>query len=549
MPKQRLCSQMNMRNKWFQVVKAHWAIFLVVLLAFLILPFYKFFIIDDAFISYRYSYNLYLGKGLVFNQGERVEGITNLLWTIIIAFGFWAKLCSHETVNNFSVILSILFILFSFWRTDCILRKIDVKSFIRFITLFSLLLTNNLWLSLTNGLEGALYSALLIETLYKTITIGNLKLGAIIGGLCFVTRPEGLLAFPSYLFSYLIYLEPQWNSDVGYFSKIKKSLPSLGIFILIISSLSIFRIEYFGAILPNSIMAKRPPNILAVINNLKLAYIYLKSFVSENLLLSLSILLAPIIIFLKRKNKTGMARAHLLAILLVSGGQIAAILVNGGDWMPHFRLLSPYLFLWAILMGMLLTRGAELIGTGRFYLIKMRALSGFLLICIIWFSGSLSKNFIWHWDSSLYKCGFSVSSDAGYYHIENSLSACLNRSDVVSAEALGEIAYRLQHNYFHDFLGLTDKHIATRGPVYHPTFGKSDMDYTIMTVKPTIIILHSKTYHLQSLSEAGKKWFYSNYEIWYIPNDEGLIAIKRSEITRFRFCLLGFKKLDVKFSQ
>jgi hypothetical protein len=218
--------------------------------------------------------------------------------------------------------------------------------------------------------------------------------------------------------------------------------------------------------------------------------------------------------------------------------------------MPHFRLLSPYLFLWAILMGMLLTLGAELIGTGRFYLIKMGALSGFLLICIIWFSGSLSKNFISHWDSSLYKCGFSVSSSSGYYQIETPLSACLNRSDVVSAEALGEIAYRLQHNYFHDFCGLTDKHIATRGPAYQSTFGKTDMDYTIMTVKPTIIFLHSKTGHLESLSEAGKKWFDANYEIWYIPNDEKILAvIKRSEITRFRFCLLGFKKLDVKFSQ
>ncbi|HVU04208.1 MAG TPA: hypothetical protein VHE30_20765 [Polyangiaceae bacterium] len=42
---------------------------------------------DDAFISYRYAKNLVLGHGLVFNVGERVEGYTNLLWTLWVAVG------------------------------------------------------------------------------------------------------------------------------------------------------------------------------------------------------------------------------------------------------------------------------------------------------------------------------------------------------------------------------------------------------------------------------------------------------------------------------
>jgi arabinofuranosyltransferase len=37
---------------------------------------------EDAFISFRYAQNLLAGGGLVFNpDGQRVEGITNLLWT------------------------------------------------------------------------------------------------------------------------------------------------------------------------------------------------------------------------------------------------------------------------------------------------------------------------------------------------------------------------------------------------------------------------------------------------------------------------------------
>jgi hypothetical protein len=42
---------------------------------------------DDAFISFRYADNLVRGHGLVFNLGERVEGFTNLAWTLWAALG------------------------------------------------------------------------------------------------------------------------------------------------------------------------------------------------------------------------------------------------------------------------------------------------------------------------------------------------------------------------------------------------------------------------------------------------------------------------------
>ena len=42
-------------------------------------------LVDDAFISFRYARNLALGRGLVYNVGDRVEGYTNFLWTVLIA--------------------------------------------------------------------------------------------------------------------------------------------------------------------------------------------------------------------------------------------------------------------------------------------------------------------------------------------------------------------------------------------------------------------------------------------------------------------------------
>jgi arabinofuranosyltransferase len=40
---------------------------------------------DDAYISFRYAQNLVHGNGLVFNPGERVEGYTDFLWTVLMA--------------------------------------------------------------------------------------------------------------------------------------------------------------------------------------------------------------------------------------------------------------------------------------------------------------------------------------------------------------------------------------------------------------------------------------------------------------------------------
>ncbi len=42
------------------------------------------FVKDDAYISFRYAHNLVKGQGLVFNPGERLEGITNFRWTLLL---------------------------------------------------------------------------------------------------------------------------------------------------------------------------------------------------------------------------------------------------------------------------------------------------------------------------------------------------------------------------------------------------------------------------------------------------------------------------------
>lgn len=70
---------------------------------------------DDAYISFRYAANLFHGFGLVFNPGERVEGYSNFLYTLLVtpgvAFG-------RDYVYPFSIALNCIVLaltLGAFW--------------------------------------------------------------------------------------------------------------------------------------------------------------------------------------------------------------------------------------------------------------------------------------------------------------------------------------------------------------------------------------------------------------------------------------------------
>jgi arabinofuranosyltransferase len=68
-------------------------------------------VFDDAFISFRYAHNLIAGRGLVFNFGERVEGYTNFLWTLLAALGIAARqdpLATTRVVGVAAYLLTIL---------------------------------------------------------------------------------------------------------------------------------------------------------------------------------------------------------------------------------------------------------------------------------------------------------------------------------------------------------------------------------------------------------------------------------------------------------
>src|SRR5215475_14053819 len=87
-------------------IRDYWPVLLALpLLAVHILVFN--FVTDDAYISFVYARNLARHGQLVFNLGERVEGYTNFLWTVLLAgflkVGLPAEIMSRVLGAGFAI--------------------------------------------------------------------------------------------------------------------------------------------------------------------------------------------------------------------------------------------------------------------------------------------------------------------------------------------------------------------------------------------------------------------------------------------------------------
>jgi hypothetical protein len=88
------------------VVRRYWP---VVVAAVLLVPHALMFdfVNDDAYISFRYARNLAEHGQLVFNLGERVEGFTNFLWTVLLAGGIKLGLSPVLTSRFFGIAFGV----------------------------------------------------------------------------------------------------------------------------------------------------------------------------------------------------------------------------------------------------------------------------------------------------------------------------------------------------------------------------------------------------------------------------------------------------------
>ncbi|PJZ58473.1 hypothetical protein [Leptospira barantonii] len=230
---------------------------------------------DDAFISLRYAKNFAEGKGLVFNEGEFVEGYTNFLWTVLmIPFHLTEKIDPVDATYFFGILsfLGICIYLFLFWRKF----SREEFSFPFALSCFVLLHHNRVFA--TGGLETSLHGFLFLAASYhllqtKEITYYKLIPGVFLSCLSCLNRPDGAL-FHALVGLYIAASFFQTIRLQSFRSAILN--PSFGILVVEYSSPALFyiwKLEYYGNLLPNTFYAKSGGSVY-----LSQGLLYLTSF-------------------------------------------------------------------------------------------------------------------------------------------------------------------------------------------------------------------------------------------------------------------------------
>ncbi|MCC6908144.1 MAG: hypothetical protein IT430_09405 [Phycisphaerales bacterium] len=228
----------------------------LVLLAAHLWYFYPF-IADDAFISLRYAQRLVNGYGLTWNDGEYVEGYSNLLWVLLAAILHRAGMDLVDAVR----LLGIACTLGTYAVLCCYLRSLRMPPAEACFVLccFAVNATVAVWA--LGGLEAPLVMLLLTGAVFAVRGSvsgrpgAGLSVAALLLGLLCWTRPEG----PIYVLSLGAGMLAYSNSPLR--DRVRDVVTVSAVpFLFFVAQLS-FRLVYYNAWVANSAAAKVAPSL------------------------------------------------------------------------------------------------------------------------------------------------------------------------------------------------------------------------------------------------------------------------------------------------
>ena len=378
---------------------------------------------DDAYISYRYVANYLNGHGLVYNIGERIEGITNFAWTMFEVFlgtlglnFIWLSKFVGFLMGCGTVVL-----------TYFLARLVFAKEDHLFTAAATFLVGMNQSLAHWSpaGLETAAFAFLASLALYFYLKRNWLLIFTLI--LAVGVRPEGAV-----LTAILILIELIQDRRFPKFTFIcaavafVMSLPFVG-----------FKIAYYGSILPNPFYAKTSFDLSQLSNGVE----YVWRFMGHYGFYGLG-LLVPLLVF-DKLNKT--ARAIWLYYVMY----VAYILFIGGDVLKVHRFFLPLFGANAILVLLSIWYPVRHMKPARRTLVLAVA-----VIPLVILSWTLPRAWV-----EKYNVGERAFVAKMKYKAERLLeSDSTNFSVAVST--IGIFGYELLGHDIIDMVGLTDSTIA-----------------------------------------------------------------------------------------
>jgi arabinofuranosyltransferase len=286
------------------------------------------FTVDDAYISFRYARNWVEGKGVVFNEGERVEGYTSFLWVALIA-GALGLGCDPEKAAKILGTLAGVGVVLLGPLAMARLSKVQGRACL--LGALALAAWPSLAYWAVGGLETNLFALLLTGGLLVWLGADTASRGGAAGvlmGLATLTRPEAPLFWAA---SGALRMAREGT-------KARRTVAAYaGSWAAVVVPWLVWRLAYYGQLLPLSFYVKSggwwPPFRVG-------ALIYLELFLSSHWGLVFWGLL-PLIVCprLYLAPRAWEAILPLVAYL--------AWVAKVGDWMPEHRFLVPVAGVWA----------------------------------------------------------------------------------------------------------------------------------------------------------------------------------------------------------
>ena len=272
--------------------------------------------IDDAYITLRYSKNLLLGNGPVFNIGERVEGYSNFSWMVLLAAFGWIGVPMEMAMKVLSFVsgLGVLALVWKFSANN-------FKSVLAVTTPIILLATSSFFAVWSvDGLETMFYTMLLTSLVYLlTAERNNPLLIGLVAGLVALTRPEGMM------FSLIAVMCLTYKN--GFIPGFKALAPVA----IAAGGYELFRIDYFGEFVSNTAIAKVHWSFNKALEGLR----YLNAYNTESGYLILPATLVGAAASVKN--------SRLIIPIIFILAQILFLMVSGRDFMYAYRFIIPVL--------------------------------------------------------------------------------------------------------------------------------------------------------------------------------------------------------------
>jgi len=295
---------------------------------------------DDAFISFRYAQNLVRGHGLVFNVGERVEGYTNLLWTLLLA-GAMAAGISPEVaaaVGGIAFWLALVAVLALWsWRWSGARPVLPLAA-----SLVLLMPDFQMWA--TGGLETSMFACLSVAGLVLASRAGASRSHLLVSGALLAaavaTRPDGVI-FAA------VGVAAAWflPSGLALGDRISRTLALALPLIVSGVALVVFKLAYYGDLFPTAFYAK---SALHPYYSQGLIYVYI--FFKQNwFIVPLTVAAAVVGVSRRPAVMSGASWVFLAAFGLFT----LYVIHSAGDFMFARRLLPAVPFLFLVLEDLL----------------------------------------------------------------------------------------------------------------------------------------------------------------------------------------------------